>query len=300
MTRQTPAFAHNLSRGIPAIIGAVFLFSFADALAKWLGQAGYDSVQIVFFRYLFGLIPVAVAIFMSGAAGLKTKRPLAHLLRGLLMFAALTLFFRGLKTLPLAEGIAVAFSAPLFVTALSWPVLGERVGPYRWAAVVVGFGGALLVLRPGTEAFQPEALFIVASALFFACAVLLTRRISRTETNVAMYTYATIVAGLATLPLLPFVWVTPQTSDLWPFLAIGFIGGAASYLMIVAYRNAPAALNASFDYTALIWAALLGWIFWDETPDVVVWLGASIIVAAGLAITYRESRTGVANPRRGR
>lgn len=300
MSPQALALTHNLARGIPAVIGAVFLFSFADALAKWLGQAGYDSVQIVFFRYLFGLIPVAVAIYMSGTAGLKTKRPFAHILRGLLMFAALTLFFRGLKTLPLAEGIAVAFSAPLFVTALSWPMLGERVGPYRWAAVVVGFGGALLVLRPGTEAFQPEALFIAASALFFATAVLLTRRISTTETNVAMYTYATIVAGLATLPFLPFVWVTPESTDLWSFLAIGFIGGGASYLMIVAYRNSPAALNASFDYSALIWAAILGWIFWGETPDLVVWMGAAIIVAAGLAITYRESRTGITNPRRGR
>ena len=109
------------------------------------------------------------------------------------MFAALTLFFRGLKTLPLAEGIAVAFSAPLFVTALSWPMLGERVGPYRWAAVVIGFFGALVVLRPGTDAFRPEALFIVASAVFFALAMLHTRRISRTETNVAMYTYSTII-----------------------------------------------------------------------------------------------------------
>lgn len=145
-------------------------------------------MQIVFFRYAFGLIPVTIAIVVSGVGGLKTKRPFAHFLRGLFMFAALTLFFRDLKTLPLAEGIAVAFSAPLFVTALSWPMLGERVGPYRWAAVIIGFAGALVVLRPGTDAFKPEALFIVASAVFFALAMLHTRRISHTETNVAMYT----------------------------------------------------------------------------------------------------------------
>ncbi|MCP5082881.1 MAG: DMT family transporter [Alphaproteobacteria bacterium] len=302
MTAQTDArpLGHNLARGIPAIIGAVFLFSFADALAKWFGQAGYDSVQIVFFRYAFGLIPVTIAIVVSGVGGLKTKRPFAHFLRGLFMFAALTLFFRGLKTLPLAEGIAVAFSAPLFVTALSWPMLGERVGPYRWAAVIIGFAGALVVLRPGTDAFKPEALFIVASAVFFALAMLHTRRISRTETNVAMYTYSTVIAGSATVPLLPFVWVAPQPVHLWLFLAVGLIGGAASYLMIVAYRNSPAAVNASFDYSALIWGALLGWIFWNEKPDVMVWVGAAIIVAAGMTITYRESRSGIKTPRRGR
>ena len=180
MTTETdaPPLQHNIARGIPAIICGVFLFSFADALGKWFGIAGYDSVQIVFFRYLFGLICVGVAIAVTGTEGLKTKHPWMHVLRGIFMFAALTLFFRGLKTLPLAEAIAVAFSAPLFVTALSWPMLKERVGPYRWAAVIIGFIGALVILRPGTNAFQPEALYVVASAFFFALAMLHTRRIS--------------------------------------------------------------------------------------------------------------------------
>ncbi len=298
---QDPApLEHNVARGIPAVAAAVFFFSFADALAKWLGQAGYDSVQIVFFRYAFGLIPVAIVIAVSGREGLKTNRPWLHVLRGLLMFSALALFFRGLKYLPLAEAISVAFSAPMFVTALSWPMLGERVGPYRWAAVVIGFVGALVILRPGTDAFRPEALLIVGSAVFFALAVLHTRRMSRTETNVAMYTYSTIFAGLATTPFLPFVWVSPKTGDLGMFFTLAMIGGIASYLMIVAYRNAPAALNASFEYTALIWGALIGWLYWDERPDLIVWLGAGLIVAAGLTITYRETRVGLVLPKRGR
>ena len=297
---DAPPLAHNVARGIPAVAAAVFFFAFADALAKWFGQAGYDSIQIVFFRYAFGLIPVAIAIAVSGPAGLKTKHPWLHVLRGLLMFSALALFFRGLKYMPLAEGISVAFSAPLFVTALSWPMLGERVGPFRWAAVVVGFLGALVILRPGTDAFRPEALLILGSAVFFALAVLHTRRMSRTETNVAMYTYSTIFAGLATTPFLPFVWVAPEPSHVGLFFLLAMIGGTASYLMIVAYRNAPAALNASFEYTALIWAALLGWFLWGETPDLIVWLGAGLIVVAGLTITYRETRIGMVLPKRGR
>ncbi len=290
----------NIPRGVSALIGAVFFFSFADAIGKWFGHAGYDSFQIVFMRYMFGLIPVAIAIFVSGVGGLRTKRPGVHLLRALLMFAALTFFFRGLKFMPLAEGIAVAFSAPLFVTTLSYPILRERVGPFRWGAVIVGFAGALIILQPGTDAFRPEALYIVAAALFFALAVLTTRKISVTETNVAMYTYSTVFAGLATLPALPFVWVAPQTNHIGLFLLLGLIAGAASYLMIVAYRNSPAAVNAPFDYTALIWGALMGWIVWNETPGANVWIGTLIVVAAGLTITYRETRAGVSMPRRGR
>lgn len=298
---NAPAVPHtNIPRGVTALVCAVFFFSFADAIGKWFGHAGYDSFQIVFLRYTFGLIPVAIAIYFSGVAGLKTNRPWVHVLRGFLMFAALTCFFRGLKYMPLAEGIAVAFSAPLFVTALSYPVLRERVGAFRWGAVVVGFIGALIILKPGAETFRPEALYIVAAALFFALAVLTTRRISVTETNVAMYTYATIFAGLATVPALPFVWVTPQVEHLGLFLLLGLIAGAAAYLMIVAYRNSPAAVNAPFDYTGLIWGALMGWIVWDETPAANVWIGALIVVAAGLTITYRETRAGISNPRRGR
>ncbi len=290
----------NIPRGVSALVGAVFFFSFADALGKWFGHAGYDSFQIVFLRYTFGLIPVAVAIFVSGVEGLRTKRPWVHVLRGILMFAALSFFFRGLKYMPLAEGIAVAFSAPLFVTALSYPVLRERVGPFRWAAVIVGLIGALIIVRPGTDAFRPEALYIVAAALFFALAVLTTRRISVTETNVAMYTYSTICAGLATIPALPFVWVAPEPGHIGLFLLLGLIAGAASYLMIVAYRNSPAAVNAPFDYTALIWGALMGWVIWNDTPGANVWIGALIVVAAGLTITYRETRVGISMPRRGR
>ena len=290
----------NIPRGVSALVGAVFFFSFADALGKWFGHAGYDSFQIVFLRYSFGLIPVAIAIAVVGVAGLRTKRPWVHVLRGLFMFAALTFFFRGLKYMPLAEGIAVAFSAPLFVTALSYPVLRERVGLFRWGAVLVGFVGALIILQPGTETFRPEALYIVAAAFFFALAVLTTRRISVTETNVAMYTYSTIFAGLATIPALPFVWVPIDTSHLGLFLLLGLIAGAASFLMIVAYRNSPAAVNAPFDYTSLIWGALMGWIVWNETPGANVWIGALIVVAAGLTITYRETRAGISMPRRGR
>lgn len=280
---------NSVVRGIIAITLGVFLFSMADGFGKWFGMAGYHTTQIVFFRYLFGLVPVAVVIWYEGVSALKTQKPFAHVLRGMMMFCALSLFFRGLRDVPLAEGIAVAFSAPLFVTAMSAPVLGEKVGLQRWAAVLVGFVGMLVMLRPGSAAFRFDSLFILASAFSFASVMLFTRRLSRTETNASMYAISTITAGLCTLPFLTVTWITPQGGHMWLFIALGLIGGTASYFMIIAYRNAPAAVNAPFDYTALIWSMIIGWLVWQETPDAMVLLGALIVVAAGVFITYRET-----------
>ena len=284
-----PATDQRVGRGIACMVAAVFLLSLCDAMAKWLGHAGFQAFQIVFFRYLFGLLPVLVFVWYSGLGSLRTGRPLAHGLRALLMFSALSLFFASLRAMPLAEAIAITFTAPLFVTALSGPILQEPVGPRRWAAVLVGFMGALVVLRPGTEAFRPEGLILLGSALCFALAMLLTRLMARTETNTAMLAYSTLGAGIACLPFLGFVWQPPEAGHFWLFLALGILGGIGANFMISAYRHAPAAVIAPLDYTALLWTALLGWILFQDRPDALVWLGAAIIVAAGLYITRREA-----------
>ena len=260
----------NVVRGIAAIAVAVFLFSIADASAKWLGSAGFHASQTVFLRYLFGLIPVAIAIRHSGGSSLKTGRPFAHILRALLMCLALLLFFWGLKYLPLAEAIAVAFTAPLFITALSVPVLGEKVGLHRWGAVAVGFLGMLVMLRPGTAAFRIEALLVLASAFTYSLGALYTRRITSTETNTAIFTFTTVIAGLAMMPFAVTTWHHPAPMDLALFLLLGLAGGAAHLLVIVAYRYAPASVNAPIEYTALIWGSLLGWCV-DRPPSPDLW-----------------------------
>ncbi len=289
----------RIGLGIGSILLAVLFFSIMDATAKWLGQ-DYQPVQIVFLRFVFGLLPVALFVWRGGGlSALRTRRPGLHALRALLIFFALFTFFSGLPRMPLADAIAFAFTAPLFVTALSVPVLGEPVGRRRWAAVLVGFAGALVMVQPGTSGFRFEALWILASALCFAFAMLLTRRMARSETNVAMLAYSTLGAGLLALPLMPFLWKTPAGGDIWLFVLIGLVGGTAAYFIIVAYRNAPAALVAPFEYTALVWAAILGWIIWREQPQPMVWLGAAVIMLSGLYITHRETalaRPGVSNP----
>jgi drug/metabolite transporter (DMT)-like permease len=281
--------ADRVGIGIASILAAVLFFSIADATAKWLGQT-YAPAQIVFLRYLFGLVPVALFVWQSGGPrALATRRPFAHAARALLIFAALLMLFAGLRGLPLAEAISIAFTAPLFVTALSGPVLGETVRPRRWAAVGIGFIGALIIVRPGPAAFRFDALYILGSALCFALSALVTRRMARTETTVAMLAYTTLGAGIASVPLMPFVWRQPAAADLWLFLLIGMAGGTAAYFLIAAYRHAPAALVAPFDYTGLIWAALFGWLVWREQPEPIVWLGAAIIALSGLYMTYRET-----------
>ena len=270
------------------MLAAVFLDSIGDATAKWLGQT-YEPVQIVLFGQLFALIPIAVFVWRSGGlTALRTRRPFVHALRGSLLFASMLLFFTGLRGVPLAEATAIGFTAPLFITALSGPLLGEAVGVRRWAAVIVGFLGALLMVRPGTEAFRPEALLVLTSAFIFALVMLLTRRLTRTETDVALVTYTTVIGGLASLPFASLVWQAPSPGDLGLFAIVGIGGGCAAYLLVVAFRNAPAAVVAPFDYSSLIWASIFGWILWRESPEPAVWIGAAIVAAAGVYITRRE------------
>lgn len=291
-----PAVADRIGVGITSMVCAVFFFSLMDTLAKWLGQS-YEAVQIVFLRYAIGMLPVALLVWRSGGlAALRTRRPGLHALRAGLLFVAILSFFHALRSLPLADAIAAAFTAPLFITALSAPLLGETVGRRRWSAVAIGFVGALVMLRPGTDAFQPAALLVLFSALAFSLMVLLTRRLTRTETNAALVTYGTAGAGLASLPFALLVWRAPAGPDLWLFAVLGFIGGLAALLVVHGYRNAPVSVLAPFEYTALIWGALLGWIIWRDQPAAPVWVGAAVICAAGLYITHREVRRGIRRP----
>ncbi len=282
--------AGSVTQGLVAMWVAVASFSVADGIAKWHGEEGFAAVQIVFFRYFFGLFPVAIALYVAGIHQVRTNRPIAHVFRGVLMSAALARFFWGLKYVPLAEAIAVAFTAPLFITALSVPVLGERVGPARWLAVIVGFAGMLVIVRPGAEAFRPEMLILVAGTAVFALGITYTRRLARTETVTTMFTWTTVVAMAVFGPLAWWTWKLPQADHLTGFAVLGLIGGMAHYLVIVAYRNAPAAVIAPQEYMALVWGAIIGWIVWSEVPSAWTWLGAAIVAGAGGFIALRESR----------
>lgn len=283
----------HATRGIAFALSAFFFFSLMDGIAKYLGEA-FHVVQLIFFRSLFGFLPLIPLIRRDGGRqGLKTRRPFLHLVRGFAVCAALATFFLGIQLLPLAEALTLAFTSPLFMTLLSIPVLRERVGVHRLAAVLVGFCGVLIIVRPGAEAFRPEGLYMIVSGFCFAMASVLTRLLGRTETNAAITFYSTCAQFVPSALLLPFFWIAPTETLQWGlFVMLGLLGGIGLQLMTNAFRRAPASVIAPFEYTALIWATAIGWIGWREWPGDHVWLGAAVLVATGLYITYREARHG--------
>jgi drug/metabolite transporter (DMT)-like permease len=277
------------SRAIVLMVGSVAFFAVMDALVKDLG-ARYPTMQIVFFRSLFAFVPIVFLILHGGSLkALKVNSITGHLLRSLVGIGAMFCFFHAYVRMPLADVVAISFAAPVFVVALSVPLLGEKVGPRRWAAVLVGFIGVVIMIRPGAGLLTSVALVPLIGTLFFALAMIVLRRLGRTETSASVaftFTLAcTTVSGLA----LPFVWVAPDLVDLIALIAVGLLGGVGQILMTTAFKHGDVAVIAPFEYTAMIWATLLGFVFWSEVPGLNIWIGVAIVMASGLFILFREA-----------
>lgn len=275
--------------GIGYLLVAVVVFSIMDVLIKWT-SASYPTIQIVFFRAAFAFVPLSLFIARRGGiAALRTRRPMGHVWRCLVGVASMFLGFWALAVLPLADVIAIGFAGPIFLTALSVPLLGETVGWRRWSAVVAGFIGVVVMVRPGAGVFAPEALIPVGGAVGYAFAMVMVRKLTATESIAAIVFYFTLTGTAVSGALLPFVWVTPGWVDLALLVAIGLCGGIAQLLMTRAFQIAPASLIAPFEYSAMIWAIGFGWLIWDELPDAAIWTGSTIVIASGLYILHRET-----------
>lgn len=278
-------------KGILSMCLGVLFLALGDAISKWLGEV-HSPLQIIFFRTLISLPLIALlAYFSGGLRKLRTQRPGVHLVRGLIHTATMICFIWGLTLLPLAEATAIAFVAPLFVTLLSIPLLGERIDPPVLVASLIGFAGVLIVVRPGGHAFQLGAMILLAAAGFYALMMITARRYASREHLWAMIFYMTLVPMILTAISLPWVWQTPQAWHWLGFIVSGVLGVGATAFITLAFRYAPAAIAAPFDYTAMLWAVLLGWWFWGELPDVWVWVGSALIMVSGLAIAYHDRRT---------
>jgi len=278
-------------RGITYMLLGVTAFSATDGLSKWMVMAG-PMLEIVAIRNALVLCLILPAVGHAGGVRvLATRRGWAHALRAALSAGALLTFFAALRELPLATSIAISFASPLFMTVASVLLLGERVGWHRWLAVSVGFTGVLVIAWPGTSGVMSwPAAVMVLSSLFFALSMITVRWLARTESDVAMLFYQNVGMMLAGAAGLPFVWQTPRPIDL------GVIAGMAATLvvgqvfMIRAFRIAPVAVVAPFEYLELLWASLIGYVVWSEEPAAHVWVGAAVVVASGLYVTWREAR----------
>ncbi|WP_417685343.1 DMT family transporter [Roseibium sp.] len=280
--------AERGSHGIAMMCVGVACLCVNDAIAKTLGDT-YSPIQILFLRNLIALpIAALIAYRLGGSEALKTYRPAAHLVRGLIWLLAATLFFTGLTFLDLAEATVLIFAAPLFITALSAFLLKEPVGWRRWSAVIVGFIGVLIVVRPGAGTFQAASLFPLATAVLYALLMISARWVDPRESVWTLMLYLVGAGALLSALVCPFIWVEVQVQDIWLFFAIALFGTAGITLMTQAFRLAPAATIAPLDYSALIWATLLGYLFWNEIPDLATYLGAAIIIASGVFIVMRE------------
>jgi drug/metabolite transporter (DMT)-like permease len=274
---------------IYAVIGIAFM-SGLDTLAKFLGE-GYGIVQLVFFRNFFGLLFLLVVLRRAGGfAGLRTRQPLLHGLRAFFALLATFAFFIGLQFMPLAEAFTLAFVGPVFVTALSVPILGEKVGMRRWSAVIVGFIGVVMMLRPGMGTFRVEALLPLSAAFGYALVMLISRRLSREDSAMGILFWTAVIGTIVTGVALPYDWTLPSPRDWGLFVLLGATGSLTMYFMTLAYRHAPAAVVAPFDYTILLWGLLFGWLIWHELPDPWIWPGATVLIVCGLYITHRETR----------
>jgi drug/metabolite transporter (DMT)-like permease len=210
------------------------------------------------------------------------------LLRGVALLGSSLFFITGLKFLPIAEASATGFVAPLFVTALSIFFLGEVVGLRRWLATAVGLIGVLIILRPGSGAFHPAALFSIVSAFAWACTLIMTRMMSGSERAITTMTYSSISGVLILSALVPLVWVTPSWNGILFGILIGVASTAGQWIVVLAFRYADASVLAPFSYTQLVWVSFLGFIIFGEVPDVWTVTGAAFIVASGLYTAHRE------------
>lgn len=259
-----------------------------DLCAKWL-LADYSLSQFVFLRSVFGLLFfLFTARFHGGLGSLRTARWGWHLLRTLLATGAMFGFFFGLSRMPLVNALTIAFTAPLFVTGLSVPFLGEHVGWRRWLAVVAGFIGVLIVLRPGEGMFTPAAIGVIIAAMCYAGLALTARKLAATESSFSLAVYVVTGPLVASATLVQGNFTSPTLAG-WFFFVLAGLCSALAWIGIVGgYRRAPPAMLAPFEYTALVGAALAGYLIWDEVPDIWVVTGGLIIIGSGLFIVYRE------------
>lgn len=277
-------------RGILLALAAMLTFGLMDAASKYL-SARYPTPQIIWLRYVF-TIPMVLAVMMPRGLGsaVRSARPGLQLLRSTLLVLEIGLVIWCFGRMPLADVHALLALTPLAVTALSVPLLGERVGARRWAAVGVGFVGVLIILRPGLGAIQPAAVVVLASVLLYGLYQVLTRLVGRADSAPTSLLWQLVVGAVLTTFLVPFFWRTPELEH-WPlFVVVAALGGTGHYCMIRALQLAPAAVIQPFSYTLLLWAVLIGYVGFGDLPDVWTLVGASAIVGAGVYTAVRERR----------
>lgn len=295
--------------GTLSLCAGVLVFSVQDVIVKWVAGT-YPIHEVVVLRSLVALpLLLAMVRYEAGLRAVRTRRLGRLVARGALLLVCYTSFYLSLPAMPLASAVALSFSSPLIITALAGPMLGEKVGPDRWLAVLVGFAGVLVIVRPDEGVLEPAALLPLLSALTYALGQLLTRRLGVTEPSsvMAFYQNCVFIAGGALMaavlgtgrlaagghPSAEFLlraWAMPPPIDLAILLGGGLVAGTGAFLLTHAYRVAEANAIAPFEYTSLVWASAWGFALWDEVPGFGTLAGIALILCAGLYVLRSRRR----------
>jgi drug/metabolite transporter (DMT)-like permease len=271
-------------KAIALAVSATVLFGSSDTISKYLSFS-LPIVEFIWIRYVLFLITAACLVRRRS---ILPRNPALQITRGLCVVGSSILFVYGVRQMTMAQATTISFLSPLLITILSIPLLGETVGPRRWAAVAVGMLGMLVVVRPGLGGFQPAALFGVASAFCWALALIITRKISNSDTPQTTVLWSAGIGTAVLSLILPFQAVWPTPKQLGLSLVLGVLASGGQWVVILAHRIAPASLLAPFFYGQLLWVSVLGFLVFGNLPDIWTIVGAAIIAASGLYTAHRE------------
>jgi drug/metabolite transporter (DMT)-like permease len=298
----------DTTRAVIFLSAGLFIFSFQDVMVKLLSDR-YPAHQIVFVRAIIALpLMFLIVHYESGLGMLATRYPLMHALRSFIGFGAFFFYYLALPTMPLTAVVAIWFTAPLFITALAVPMLGEKVGWRRWCGILFGFAGALVIVQPAGSTFQPAAILPIIAAVCYAISAVLGRKLGITESGsvmafymmitffycggflgVGLANFATVQAESGPLAFLLLPWRMPLGAELVMIVAIGFISAAGFWLLATAYRIGHAPTVAPFEYTSMLWATILSFLLWGEVPTFNTLIGTCMILVSGVYVLRREA-----------
>jgi drug/metabolite transporter (DMT)-like permease len=271
-------------KAIVLAVSATVLFGSSDTISKYL-SGSLPIVEFIWIRYVLFLITAACLVRRRS---ILPRNPSLQITRGLCVVGSSILFVYGVRQMTMAQATTISFLSPLLITILSIPLLGETVGPRRWAAVGVGMLGMLVVVRPGLGGFQPAALFGVASAFCWALALIITRKISNSDTPQTTVLWSAGIGTAVLSLILPFQAIWPTPKQLGLSLVLGVLASGGQWAVVLAHRIAPASLLAPFFYSQLLWVSVLGFLVFGNLPDIWTIVGAAIIAASGLYTAHRE------------